>query len=51
MPDKVSLELKAKRIEICQEMMEVLGQLGPGQKSYYYRNECWIYWDNYFRGQ
>jgi hypothetical protein len=29
MPYRLLLELKAKRIEICQKMLEVLEQLGP----------------------
>jgi hypothetical protein len=49
---KLSLELKAKRIEICREMLKVLKQLGPWQKNHVIAgNECWIYWDNYHRGQ
>jgi hypothetical protein len=32
-PYKLSPELKAKRIEICREILEILEQLGPRQKS------------------
>jgi hypothetical protein len=37
MPYKLWPELKAKRIEICQEMLDILEQLGPRQKTCYYR--------------
>jgi hypothetical protein len=32
MPYKLAPELKAKRIDICQEMLEILEQLGPRQR-------------------
>jgi hypothetical protein len=32
MPYKLSPELKAKKIKICRELLEILEQLGPGQK-------------------
>jgi diadenosine tetraphosphate (Ap4A) HIT family hydrolase len=33
MPHELSAELKAKRVEVCREMLEVLEQLGPRQKA------------------
>jgi hypothetical protein len=51
-PSKLSAELKAKRIEICQEVLGILEQLGPRQQNHAITgDESWIYWDNYHRGQ
>jgi hypothetical protein len=51
-PYKLSPELKAKRIEICWEMLEILEQLGPRQKNYIITGDkYWICWDNYHCGQ
>jgi hypothetical protein len=50
-PDELSAESKANRVDICQEMLEVLEKLGPRQNNHVLTgNECWIYWDNYHRG-
>jgi hypothetical protein len=44
--------LKAKRVEIYREILEVLEQLGSRQKHHGITwDECWIYWKNYHRGQ
>jgi hypothetical protein len=49
---ELSAELKAKRVEICQKMLEVLEELDPRQKNHVITgDEFWIYWDNYHRGQ
>jgi cytochrome b subunit of formate dehydrogenase len=51
-PHELSTESKANRVDICQEMLEVLEKLSPQQKNYVTTgNECWIYFDNYHRGQ
>jgi hypothetical protein len=51
-PYKLSAELKAKRIEICQEVLSILEQLGPRQQNHVIiGDESWIYWDNYHSGQ
>jgi hypothetical protein len=51
-PYKLSPESKAKRIEICREMLEVLERLNTWQKSHVITgDECCIYWDNYHCGQ
>jgi hypothetical protein len=36
-PHKLSAELKAKRVEVCREMLKVVEQLGPGQNPWNYR--------------
>jgi hypothetical protein len=44
--------LKANRVNICQEMLDVLEKLDPWQKNHAITcDECWIYCDNYHRGQ
>jgi hypothetical protein len=42
-PYKLSAELKAKRIEICQEVLGILEQLGPRQQNHVIiGDESWI---------
>jgi histone-lysine N-methyltransferase SETMAR len=49
---KLSPELKAKRIEICQEMLEIREKLGPGQNDHIIAGDkYWIYCDNNLCGQ
>jgi hypothetical protein len=52
MLQELSIELKAKRVKICKEMLEILKGLDLRQKNHIITgDECEIYWDNYYRGQ
>jgi hypothetical protein len=51
-PHELLAELKAKRVEICKEKLEILEELDPQQKNHVITgDEIWIYWDNCHRGQ
>jgi hypothetical protein len=51
-PYDLSAESNAKRVDICQEMLEILEKLSPRQKNHDVTgNEFWIYWDDCHRGQ
>jgi hypothetical protein len=51
-PHELSAESKANRVDIYQEILEVMEKLGPRQKNHVITSdECCIYWDNYHRGQ
>jgi hypothetical protein len=41
---ELSAESNANRVDICQEMLEILEKLGPRQKNHVITSdECWIY--------
>jgi hypothetical protein len=43
-----SAGLKTNRVDICQEMLEILEKLDQQQKNHVITSdEYWIYWDNY----
>jgi hypothetical protein len=51
-PHELSAELKAKRVEICKKMLEVLEESDPRQQNHIIMGDkLWIYWDTYHHGQ
>jgi hypothetical protein len=51
-PHKLSAQSKANRVDIWQEMLEILEKLGRQQKNHNITGDkCWIYCDNYHCGQ
>jgi hypothetical protein len=50
-PHELSVKSKANRVDIYQEMSEVLEKPDPQQKNHVITGDkYWIYWDNYHHG-